>query len=426
MADPEAQQHKSVIPLEARMSFINRTEVNLEWVNTKTIAADIGTYDRWVYRAVRELGIQSETKMVDGVELAAYPHWTIDILRDELHWREHLRELPDELTVSDMAESLGRSFGWTQKRLEEIEAKPVRKSGPAKYGKRFLKELRHVSMAVPLDEGWYNLRQIVELTGQDREWIERRILEAGYEPMERRSALTGKIHDYFPRKVLDVVTSAMVERAAAAGEWMTINGMAKRLGRNDKWVNVRINAYIEAGEMRQDDMGVTRAHYPPSVFHDLSAESEHLKQLPERGDYLNVHEVARLAGHGTAWAEKILTQLSIEPELRKDGKGRAQRSYPPSTVQLLIDYEQENLKPENEVTFSDVWSKQVSVASLQSQIRLKQGLDKALKQNGVLDTDDERLSIASEINRLRSELRLAAQRLYRLETKVSQQVVSNE
>jgi hypothetical protein len=426
MADSEALQHTSDIPLEARMSFINQTQVNLEWVNAKTIASDIGIYDRWVYRTIKELGIQSEMKLVDGVELAAYPHWVVDVLREELRWREHLSELSDELNVSDIAESLGRSFGWTQKTLEEIDAKPVRKNGPLKYGKRFLKELRHVSMAVPLDNGWYNLGQIIALTGQDRKWIERRILEAGYESMERRSALTGKIHDYFPRKVLDVVTSAMVERAAAAGEWMTVTGIATRLDRNEKWVIARMNAHRESGEMRQDDMGVTRLHYPPSVFLELNAESESLKQLPERGDYLNIHEVARLAGHGTVWAEKILSQLKIEPELRKDRIGRAQLSYPPATVQRMIDYERENKKSEKTVTFNDIWSMQVSVASLQSQIRLKQGVDKALKQYGVLDTDSERQSVTSDINRLRRELKLASQRLYRLEVKVDQQGVSND
>jgi hypothetical protein len=136
--------------------------------------------------------------------------------------------------------------------------------------------------------------------------------------------------------------------------------------------------------------------------------------------------VARLAGHGTVWAEKILSQLKIEPELRKDRIGRAQLSYPPATVQRMIDYERENKKSEKTVTFNDIWSMQVSVASLQSQIRLKQGVDKALKQYGVLDTDSERQSVTSDINRLRRELKLASQRLYRLEVKVDQQGVSND
>lgn len=421
MTSPEIRQDKPGIPLEARMSFINWTQVNLEWVNAKTIASDIGTNDRWIFRTVKEFGIQSEVKIVDGVKMSAYPHWTIDILREELQWREHVRELPDELGVTEIAESLGRSIGWTQKTLDGIEARPIRKSGPARYGKRHLKELRHISMAVPLDDGWYNLRQLSELTGQDRDWVERRVLEAGCEPMERRSALTGRIYDYFPQEALDAVKRAIDERAPPAGEWITVAGMAYRLNRGEKWVLARIAAFGDMSEMRQDDNGVPRTHYPPFVLSNLGAESEGLKQLPERGDYLNIHEIARSAGHATPWAEKLLSQLGIEPELRKDRRGRVQVSYPPSTVQLLLDHENENRTHEKGVTFNDIWDLQIAVGSLKSQIRLKQGLDKALKQHGVSDTDGERQLISEDLGRLRHELKLAALRLYRLEAKADQQ-----
>lgn len=426
MIDPESKQEMAEMPLEARLSFIDRAQSNTEWINAKAIAEEIGIYDRWVYRTVNDFGIQSEVRISDGVEIAMYPPWTVDILREELHWREHLRELPEELNVGEIAENIGRSYGWTRKTLEKIDAKPVRKKVPVRYGKRYLKELRYISMAVPLDDGWYNLRQLVELTGQDREWIERRISEAGCMSMDRRSALTGRVHEYFPPEALSIITNAMAERATAAGEWMTVSGMAKRIGRNEKWVSSRVGRYEESSAMRQDDMGVTRTHYPPSVFFELEAESERNKQLPVRGDHLNIHEVARLAGHGTEWAKHRLPKIGIEPELRKDRKGRAQLCYPPSTVQLLIDYEKENHHGSEMITSETIWERQVSVGSLRSQIRLQQTLDKELRNNGVLDTDNERASIKSNIEALRRELKLATQRVYMLEAKVYQQLEDEE
>lgn len=417
MTDPESEEAKSGIPLEARMSFIDRAQSNTVWINAKAIAEDIGIYDRWVYRTVKDLGIQSEIKVTDGVEIAMYPPWTVDVLREELHWREHLKELPDELSIGEMAESLGRSYGWTQKTLDTSEQQPIRKRGPVKYSKQALKELRHISMAVPLDDGWYNLRQLVELTGQDREWIERRLVDAGYGPSERRSALTGRVHDHFPPQSLSAVTNAMAERAAAAGEWMTVLGIAKRIGRNEKWVKARVGGYQELSQMRQDDMGVTRTHYPPSVLEALETESERNRLLPERGDYLNIHEVARLAGHATEWAEKKLASLGIEPELRKDGKGRAQLCYPPSTVQLLIDYERENPGRGGENISETIWDVVIAIGSLRSQIRLKQSVKEELIRSGVASTSEERQVIGSEIKKLRQQLSRATQRLYTLEAK---------
>jgi len=59
--------------LEARISFIDHDESKSSWINAKAIAEEIEIYDRWLYGTIRNLGIQSEIRDIDGDAVAAYP-----------------------------------------------------------------------------------------------------------------------------------------------------------------------------------------------------------------------------------------------------------------------------------------------------------------------------------------------------------------
>lgn len=423
--DVEFIESRAEISIEARMSFIDRTQSNKVWINSKAIAEALGIYDRWVYRTVKELGIPSEIKNVDGTELAMYPPWTLDVLREELHWRQHIRDLPNELTIMEIAESLGRSRGWTEKNLEMIDIKPLRKGPRVKYGKGALKKLRHVSMEVPLDDGWFNLNQLVDFSSSDREWIINRLKEAGYEPMLRRSSLTGRVLDHYEPQAFDSLIAARSERANPAGDWVTVYAIAQALERNVKWVSARIGQFSKLAAPRQDDNGVTRIHYPPEVLRSLQEESIQIKLYPERGDYLNIHQVARRAGHATPWAEEVLNKLGIEPELRRDKKERLQSCYSPEVVNKLVEYERDNPQ-EKSITLEDLWLARVVVGSLRSKIRMKRKIDAALVQHGVPKSDNERQQLVTEITMLKKELKPAQLRLYRLEDKASGQMLSGQ
>ncbi|MDB5183634.1 MAG: hypothetical protein JWO07_315 [Candidatus Saccharibacteria bacterium] len=419
MTDPKPKFPLPEIPLEARLSYMDDTQDNGSWANAMLISEELGIYDRWVYRTVKEIGIKPEIKKgSDGLEIAMYPPWTVGVLRDELEWRQKFYELPDQMSVTMIAENLGRSYGWTQKTLNEIDARIMRRPRSqfdgTMYSKGELRKLRHITMEVPLDEGWYNMHQLYELTGADKDWITNRLREAGCESMLRRSALTGRVLDHYPREALDIILASMVERASAGGDWMTAWGIAKSLGRNEKWVYARTPAYEEASEIRQDDNGVSRIHYPPSVVQLLREESEGNKQYPDREDYLNVHEVARLAGHGTEWAEERLAILGIEPELRKDKKSRVQKSYPPSTVDLLKEYEKANPKKPIEITDDDIDEARTIAAILRSRVAAKAAVKKEMIARRIKLQDPERQRNQAELHQLRKELKVADQRVDRM------------
>jgi len=70
-----------------------------------------------------------------------------------LKWRKHLSELPDKLTVNDLAESLEGPYGWTAKTFEASGLQPIRMRSPVAYSKRTLQEIRRISLAAPLDYG---------------------------------------------------------------------------------------------------------------------------------------------------------------------------------------------------------------------------------------------------------------------------------
>lgn len=420
--NPETSEQKVEVSLEARLSFVDRNQQNMVWLNPLAIAKKLDTNDRWVGRMVKELGISPEVGnvVVNGKEITTtvYPPWTLDILREELHWRQYIRDLPRELTIADLSDSLGRSRGWTEKNIEIIGAKPVRKRPHPLYGKSALKELRHISMAVPLDDGWFNLNQLVDFTGADRAWIINRLNEAGHEPVLRRSSLTGRVLDYYAPQAIDSLVVARSERAVPAGDWVTAYAIAQAIDRSQNWVITHVGQFNKMPEPRQDDNGVTRIHYPPEVLQVLQELSDQLTHYPEKGDYLNIHQVARRSGHATPWAEEVLRKLGIEPEVRKDKKDRLHSYYPPEVVNILVEYEKDNPQ-EKLVTPEELWKARVAVGSLRAKIRLKRKTDKALAQHGVPKSNSDREEIESDICELQKELKPAKQRLYRLENKLT-------
>jgi len=293
MTERTPAESKKEIPLDARVSFVDHAASIASWKNVKKIAEEIGTNDQWVYRAVKEFGIRPEVHRIDGLDVSVYPPWTSGVLSEELRWRDNFRELPSELSVSDMAEILGRSRRWTQYTLEEIGATPVPDLPLPRYGKAILQDLRHICMAVPLDQGWYNLTELVELVGADYRWITSRLIREGVESTLRRSSRTGRVYDYYPPHALRLLLIEKQKRPKPAGDWLTERGIATAIGRSKKWVSARIESFREYAEPLQDDNGVTRIHYPPEVLNALKDESERstVRRLSNAAQRLSVTQI---------------------------------------------------------------------------------------------------------------------------------------
>ncbi len=310
------------------------------WLPAAELADRIGANTRWIHRLVNELGIDAVKIEYDGRLASCYPPFALPILKDEFEWRREIADLPAYLTVAEIAERLGRSWGWTIETLVrlgiETDAYDRRNSRVSRlYSKGVLKRLRQELLSVPLDDGFYNLHQLEEATGEERQWIERRLAEAGLEPELRRSGLTGKLHQYYPPFSQELIRGLSVERPGPGGRWLTADSLTLKLGKSYNWLSRRLSLFEHLAEKRLDDQQVPRLHYPPVVAALLKQEIASLSEYQPAGDYLTFSDIARTTGRSKLWVKNRLARLDIKPEQRLDKKGKVRNLYPPVVLETL-------------------------------------------------------------------------------------------
>lgn len=407
------------VPLEARISFADSVNSITEWLPANKIAEIIGKYDRWVYRMVKELEIQPEPRVFNGIELPVYPPYTAAVLTEELAWRESFRSLPIHLSFSEIVELIGRSAGWTRTTLDSVKAQPTRsekREGKTidLYPKGVLKVLRRINMAVPLDSGWLNLNQLVDLSGANRDWIVRRLHEAGYQSEFRRSSLSGKVHEYFPPEAIKTIKAVMATRPKPAGEWMTIEAIAAISGKHYRWVDNRLRRHAQEAEVRLDDNGVPRLHFPPRIFSMILQEAKVAQSIPEKGDYLSLSAIADALNRSDKKTIEILEELGISAEPRRDKINRIHQYFPPETVEVAQEFLSRQVGAAT-VTSTLIAEAIMDHGKVKAQLRAKRKQLRALLRYGHHADQAQIKLLQAEIAGLTRAAKNANQRRYRLE-----------
>ena len=361
------------IPIDVRLTFTDRGDQHGLWLHGKAIGDQIGTSENQVIRIANFLGIPREQ---NSEGLLVYPPYAQAVINEELQWRESYHQLPPRIRMSTIVERTGRSYVWTAKTVQELGVSPVRselESGRVieLYAKGVLKELRQINMAVPMDDGWYNLRQLVEYTGADREWIENRLTSGE----RRRSAITGKIYDYYPPESLQIVLREIADKPQPGGEWLTAYAISMRVDRSENWIRNQLEAHASLAVMRLDDNAVARPHYSPQIVRLLQQESNRRHALPEKADYLSLKEVARKLGHASLWAATRINELGISPEERIDKKGRPNYYYSPTILSVLTSYEASRQADSTDPLLESLFC----LGSLKSQLRANQAVARTLR-----------------------------------------------
>ena len=398
ITDVVAPTEELEIPLAARLSFVDVYDQHDLWLSSKEIGERINTSDVQVYRLAKFLHIPREPNN-QGVYV--YPPFTQAVIHEELIWRKTFFELPTKIRLATIIEQVGRSDGWTVKKLHELGVQPSRRtleSGRVVelYPKGVLKEFRKINMAVPMDGDWLTLGQLSQYTGAKREWIEYRLDE----PERRRSSSSGRVCDYYPPKSLQIIQQELASRPQPGGDWLTATAIASRINRSENWIKKRLEAYVDLAEMRLDDAAVQRLHYPPQIIQILSEESSRLHSLPERGDYLSLKQIARQLGHAAAWAAQQVDELGIQPELRTDKLGRTSSYYPPSTIDQLAQHEAKSQTVKPDQLLESLYC----IGSLESRLRANQSLARTLRSFGREDSRDQLQELAHQRKMIRQSL----------------------
>lgn len=310
------------------------------WLPAGLLSVRLGRNERWVYREIKALCITPEPHDINGCTISCYPPGTLERLRLRSEQAEvrHRNSKKEALTVQELADRLGRSYGWTKKTLDLLQIKPLRYEQrrafkTAIYGPNSLERLR--DQLAPDSDDWYNLNQLVDHTMLYRELIERSLKEAGVVPERRQSALTGRPSYFYPPSALQVLKRCAP--SVAAGDWLTATALAVLTGKSLNWTSRQLTQpdLLSLREERLDDQRVPRWHYPPRVLSVLRSELDQSERYPESGKYLPLSVVAAMVGRHPETVMRHLEQLSIVAEQRRDKKGRVANHYPPELVDQL-------------------------------------------------------------------------------------------
>ena len=306
------------------------------------LAQRLDVHIRTLHREVSKLGVESSPGKYEGTKIACYPVGTLTILRSVVEQKRAEKALPMFMTSREIADALGKSQGWVTQaikrngfRVSKYEQRRAFRA--ALYNKRRVyKTLREEIRATQMAESGFNLTQLVDITGFDRDWIVNRLKEADIPGELRWSPLTGKALEFFNEDVVDLLYA--YPQYPPAGNWLTADAIEKVLGKSTNWTRARLSKPdIRAlGEIRLDPHRVPRLHYPPEVVVKLKAEITKAESFPLADDWLLVYQIANQLGRSKLWVQNRLEYLSILGEMRRDGKGRVKEHYPPDIGEKLL------------------------------------------------------------------------------------------
>lgn len=342
------QETETPVTIEQRILALGQDyEPTDEPLNQQQIAFILGVDHAIVKRIIRNIGI----KPIDpNAEQLLYPEYTLSLVGEELAWKREYDKLDPFLRVPAIAEFSARSKGWTRK---FCEAQTVRRkrdpenSNWTLYPRTICKTIREINLRTPTEGDMVTLSALVNATGFDRDWIERKLNNWGIQGEDRRATLTGRVFTHYPPNIIPRLTDSHDSRPAAGGDWVTVERMVNELGEDDKWVKRRAEAHKNSAELRQDDHGVSRTHYPPSVMASLRAESETKAKYPQAEEFMVVTGIAKQIGKSQGWTKKKIEQLiddhEIAPEIRIDGRGKPAPHFSPRVVERLIELSRQEL-----------------------------------------------------------------------------------
>jgi hypothetical protein len=310
-------------------------------LTAQQIADVLGVDSNAVRRPLKNFDIETEQMFHEHQQeyFDYYPHYTLDLIREEREWREWYLSFPQKVNANQVAEAIGRSYGFVSKTLSELypnTRKQKHGHNSRLYPRVSIQKLRDITFATPPDENWPTIPRLVEFTGHDRAWVLNRLSHTSIRPESRRQAVTGREFPHYPPDVFDVLQGFMNNTPPPAGNWLTANAIEDLLGKSGNWVAKRLeDSYLPSGEPRLDDMAVERIHYPPSTVQSLKDELVQLNSHEIAGNWATISTLKARLGMHAVTLTRLLDQIEVESELRLDLKGRPKLHFSPETQAKL-------------------------------------------------------------------------------------------
>jgi hypothetical protein len=207
------------------------------------------------------------------------------IVAEDREAETRIAEVDGLLATYSMAKIIGRSTGWTRKKLDELNFKPIRtdeyRPGITRrlYDSEALETVWKASKSIRKSVGRLAMSQIERATGQSRRRIKSIASRYGLKPQTERHVDSGLTIATYPEVAIEVVEIDIDERPKPAGDWLAKKAIANQLGKNFGWVDRHIKKYENLAEERLDKTHKPRPHYPPRLVDMLKQEISNLDSL---------------------------------------------------------------------------------------------------------------------------------------------------
>lgn len=245
------------------------------WKSAGQIARTLKAADKWVLKRVNEKFSQLSVILPsgNGTNVAHYPAKVVN----ELHImrKQHL-SIPvagDHVSLIRLASLVGKSHQWVSKQLEDLSIKPIKRRDATGrvsnfYALEVISLVEELCIEYPPPGDWLTVYAISKQLGADWTWVENTIKNLNISGELRQIPPFEKLAMHFPSDTLGILRTIYTQYPPAAG-WITAHALVAATGKSHNWVKLRLTG--EKNEIRKDEHGVPRKHFPPKVLSDLKS-----------------------------------------------------------------------------------------------------------------------------------------------------------
>lgn len=327
--------------LNTPVPFVNRVEFLSDYEKfdkrpqtPEEIASQLGRSVHEVMLHAKNLGAEYD-KVSNTLQCYAK-----EVIQEELEWNDSFLELSEYLSSKSIGKYLARSERWVERTANGLGVYPIYKDMSSgrkafAYPKETAWMLRTVMLHFPPANDMYAISEVERLTGKDRDWIVKVIIDEELPTSLRMSAVNHIVAIHMTKEVVDILIQYEKELPEAAGGWLTEYRMAQLLGRDIKWVQARTVEYRNQAKYLLDDTHKPSLHYSPEVFEILKELNTRNREVLLASSMLSEKALAHKIGRSVLWVRNRFEYIEPFSEIRRNQHGREYRYYQEEAVAIL-------------------------------------------------------------------------------------------
>lgn len=331
-----------------------------DYLNYAQIADVIEKHEKWVSINIKQTGIEPRDKRPGDHNAKFFPK------KAALRLREMILSTPldnDWVNITDL-EGILKSDPVTIRGVLEVLGINGEDRRAAQSGRIFtyyppdtVEEVKRYHEQMTAGD-WLTANAIVDKIAPTRseEWVSARLSLEEYK-LEGRQMLdvNGAKRIHFPPSVFNRLLKEMSELDSykKAGDYVTVNKIAKELGHYASWVTLRLPHVKSKGEPRISIRNRVLEHFPPEIIDELRALPEDILE-PGGKDWFTFSALRRIVHNKhKGWIRRRLDDYQESTKTMEDIQG-VERTYYSREVMCSLMIEAGLAPPDLEVKAPDV------------------------------------------------------------------------